>query len=230
MAFELGERVTSSFTGPGTIMGPLERDEDRVAMQLVKFDNAMFGTRLRPVGKMESLGPEDEPKAKPIKIKKTAAQLDLDAATLEGLTFFTTNKNIKRDEPNISSATYVWLAMELSTRPTLITIYATKKNYVKIVAELMGLTGWDVNTATAHVTIRERNGGSKWNLDFANFKELTVEVRDAVNVNFGHYDPEDPSLSSIRRIRIGSKKLVQDFIRGGFSTSIQKAGGDVTQA
>jgi len=64
MAFEIGERVTSSFTGPGTISGPLQRDEDNTAVQLVEFDNPMFGTKLREVGKMQPLDPEDEPKAK----------------------------------------------------------------------------------------------------------------------------------------------------------------------
>jgi hypothetical protein len=63
MAFEIGERITSSFTGPGTIAGPLERDEDGIAVQRVEFDNPMFGTKLREVGKMQPLY-EDEPKAK----------------------------------------------------------------------------------------------------------------------------------------------------------------------
>ena len=64
MAFEIGERITSSFTGPGTIVGPLERDEDNTAVQRVQFDNPMFGTKLREVGRMQPLDPEDEPKAK----------------------------------------------------------------------------------------------------------------------------------------------------------------------
>ena len=64
MAFEIGERVTSSFTGPGTIVGPLERDEDGVAVQRVRFDNPLFQERLREVGRMQPLDPEDEPKAK----------------------------------------------------------------------------------------------------------------------------------------------------------------------
>lgn len=64
MAFEIGERVTSSWTGPGTVTGPLERDEDNVAHQLVRFDNPLLGERLRAVGKLNSLDPEDEVKAK----------------------------------------------------------------------------------------------------------------------------------------------------------------------
>ena len=64
MAFEIGERITSSFTGPGTIVGPLERDEDNTAVQRVEFDNPIFGTKLREVGKMQPLDEEDEPKAK----------------------------------------------------------------------------------------------------------------------------------------------------------------------
>ncbi len=68
MAFEIGERITSSFTGPGTIVGPLERDEDNVAIQRVQFDDPIFGTKLREVGKMQPLN--DEPKAKPARRKK----------------------------------------------------------------------------------------------------------------------------------------------------------------
>jgi hypothetical protein len=70
MAFEIGERITSSFTGPGTIVGPLERDEDGVAIQRVNFDNPIFGNKLREVGKMQPLDEESEPKAKPARRKK----------------------------------------------------------------------------------------------------------------------------------------------------------------
>jgi hypothetical protein len=63
MAFEIGERVTS-WLGHGTVVGPLERDEENVAIQRVKFDNPVFGERLRPVDKMSPLYPEDEVKAK----------------------------------------------------------------------------------------------------------------------------------------------------------------------
>lgn len=63
MAFEIGERVSSFFTGPGTVIGSLERDEDKVLVQLVQFDNPALGTKLREVGKMSSLEP-GEVKAK----------------------------------------------------------------------------------------------------------------------------------------------------------------------
>lgn len=70
MAFEIGDRVTSSWTGPGTVTGPLERDEDKVAVQRVKYDNPTMGEQLREVGKLQPLDPEDEPKAKPARRKK----------------------------------------------------------------------------------------------------------------------------------------------------------------
>jgi hypothetical protein len=70
MAFEIGERVTSSYTGPGTIVGPLERDEENIAVQFVQFDNPVFGRRLREVGKMQPYDYEDETKAKPVHQKK----------------------------------------------------------------------------------------------------------------------------------------------------------------
>ena len=66
MAFEVGERITSSFTGPGTVVGPLERDDDQVAVQRVRFDNPVFGERLREVRRMESIG--DEPTGSKAKI------------------------------------------------------------------------------------------------------------------------------------------------------------------
>lgn len=59
MAFEIGERVTSSWTGPGTITGPLVRvqDEDSplgIPHQRVKLDTPLFGQSeiLRPVAKL----------------------------------------------------------------------------------------------------------------------------------------------------------------------------------
>jgi hypothetical protein len=70
MAFEIGDRVISSWTGPGTVIGSLERDEDGIAMQLVHFDSDAFGTRLRAVGKLQPLDSEDEPKVKPIRKAK----------------------------------------------------------------------------------------------------------------------------------------------------------------
>jgi hypothetical protein len=63
MAFEIGERITC-WLGDGTVVGPLERDADNVAIQRVLFDNPLFGERRREVGMMKPLDPEDEVKAK----------------------------------------------------------------------------------------------------------------------------------------------------------------------
>lgn len=54
MAFEIGERVTSSWTGPGTVIGPLVRDEDNVPHQMVKLDKVYSGPAevLRPIAKL----------------------------------------------------------------------------------------------------------------------------------------------------------------------------------
>ncbi len=60
MAFDIGERVTSRWTGPGTVIGPLERDEENTPVQRVHFDNPMLGERLREIGKMNTLDPQDE--------------------------------------------------------------------------------------------------------------------------------------------------------------------------
>jgi len=68
MAFEIGERVTSSWTGPGTIIGPLVRvKEDEsdvlgVPHQMVRLDKPLFGQTevLRPIAK--SLPYVDPPK------------------------------------------------------------------------------------------------------------------------------------------------------------------------
>lgn len=55
MAFELGERVTSSWTGPGTIIGLLTRDEENVPHQMVRVDKPLFGKTevLRPIAKLQ---------------------------------------------------------------------------------------------------------------------------------------------------------------------------------
>lgn len=45
MAFEIGQRVTSKFTGTGTVTGELHKDEDRVCFQEVSFDNPSLGVR-----------------------------------------------------------------------------------------------------------------------------------------------------------------------------------------
>ena len=55
MAFEVGERVTSRWTGPGTVTGLLERDQDNVAMQRVRFDNQLLMERPWAIGKLQTL-------------------------------------------------------------------------------------------------------------------------------------------------------------------------------
>lgn len=53
MAFDIGQRVTSSFTGPGTVTGELTKDTDTADngkalithFQTVLFDNPMYGER-----------------------------------------------------------------------------------------------------------------------------------------------------------------------------------------
>ncbi|SRR6266496_1888492 len=52
MAFEIGERVTSTWTGPGVVIGPFERDEDNIPVQRVRFDND-GDIRLRPIHKLQ---------------------------------------------------------------------------------------------------------------------------------------------------------------------------------
>ena len=64
MSFEIGERVTNSFTGPGTVLGPMERDEDGILKQRVLFDNPLLGERLAAIRKLNSLESEGETKAK----------------------------------------------------------------------------------------------------------------------------------------------------------------------
>lgn len=65
MSFEIGERVTSKYCGPGTVTGPIDWDIDedgRHPVQRVKFDNPLMGERLYPVTKLQTLEPEPEPK------------------------------------------------------------------------------------------------------------------------------------------------------------------------
>jgi hypothetical protein len=52
MAFEIGERITNKFTGPGRIVGELVRNDGEVT-QKVQFDNPTLGIRDWPVQKME---------------------------------------------------------------------------------------------------------------------------------------------------------------------------------
>jgi hypothetical protein len=60
MAFDIGQRVTSNFTGTGTITGELlkemEIDSGKMTMlfyQEVTFDNPMFGTRAYEIKKLD---------------------------------------------------------------------------------------------------------------------------------------------------------------------------------
>lgn len=231
MAFEIGERVSNSFTGPGTVVGPLERpyesDNDRTPYQRIKFDHPLFGERLHTIS---NLNPYDapKPKSKAPKLTKTKADLAFDEALASGLTFFTTRKDIKNNDPNLGSATFIWLGVELANLPTNITIYATKKNKDAIAASLAELLSITPEEALTYITVRERVGGSKWNVDFPNFPDLTPEVRDALNVNFSH-NRTGGERANIKRIRCGCTKLVQELIRSGFGSSIQKAGGDGTK-
>jgi hypothetical protein len=66
MAFEIGQRVTSSFTGPGTISGELEKDSDTnekgkiiiTGFQVVKFDDPMIGERRWEIKRLTPLDEE----------------------------------------------------------------------------------------------------------------------------------------------------------------------------
>jgi hypothetical protein len=67
MAFEIGQRVTSSFTGPGTVSGELEKDSDTndkgkiviTGFQVVKFDSPMIGERRWEIKKLTPLDEEE---------------------------------------------------------------------------------------------------------------------------------------------------------------------------
>lgn len=59
MAFEIGERVKSSFTGEGTVISdmlPNEPGEPRE--QEVQFDHATLGRRRWQIGKLSPVNPE----------------------------------------------------------------------------------------------------------------------------------------------------------------------------
>jgi hypothetical protein len=66
MAFEIGQRVTSSFTGPGTVSGELEKASDTnekgkivvTGFQVVKFDNPTIGERRWEIKKLIPLDEE----------------------------------------------------------------------------------------------------------------------------------------------------------------------------
>ena len=66
MAFDMGQKVTSSWTGPGVVTGELVKETDTddrtgkpivTSYQMVRFDSAMIGERLWEVRK---LTPVDE--------------------------------------------------------------------------------------------------------------------------------------------------------------------------
>jgi hypothetical protein len=66
MAFEIGQRVTSSWSGPGTVSGELEKDSDTLdngkivvtGFQRVKFDSPMLGERRWEIKKLTPLDDE----------------------------------------------------------------------------------------------------------------------------------------------------------------------------
>ncbi len=66
MSFEIGERVTNPFTGPGTTTGPLEiySDDDnrKTYLQKISFDNSLLGERMYPINKLSSLEGEEPAK------------------------------------------------------------------------------------------------------------------------------------------------------------------------
>lgn len=221
MAFDLGQRVTSSWTGPGTVTGELEKESDTsdngkvqvTAYQRVTFDNPTIGNRRWEIQKLTSY---EDPKPKRVTIKKDASQEAYEAATAGGLTHFVTVP-FDKDDPNVACSEFQWLGIELAKRGCRITVYATEKNLAKISVELADIKQIDLDKAIDLISVRKRKtfGGSKWNVDFANFPELTTVVRDAIGVNFGHqkFSGQYPN---IRQVRIGSTKLVQELIRTGF--------------
>jgi hypothetical protein len=55
MAFDIGQRVTSRFTGAGIILGEVKKDVEGVYIQKVLFDNPALGERDWEIGKLISL-------------------------------------------------------------------------------------------------------------------------------------------------------------------------------
>jgi hypothetical protein len=217
MAFDIGQRVISTFYGVGTVTSEFFKDPEDdakypVTYQRVKFDKSGIETAAQ-VAKLE---PYEDPKPKKIAVKKDASQEAYEAATADGLTHFMTVP-FDKDEPDVTCSEFKWLGIELASRGCKITVYATEKNFSKVAQELADIKQIDLDQACDLVSIRKRktSGGSKWNVDFANFPALTTMIRDAVGVNFGHqkYSGQYPN---IRQVRIGSTKVVQELIRGGF--------------
>jgi hypothetical protein len=231
MAFDIGQRVTSSFTGPGTVTGELTKESDtgdngKVVIshfQTVKFDNPVFGERRWELKKLFPINTEE--KAKKVSIAKSKSQLDYEAAAREGLTHFQTVEDFKRDEPKLDIAEYQWLKTELQNRGYRIRVYATEKNAVAVAKQLGDVLGIASEVAYRFLTVRPRTGGSKWNLDFVNFPALTDAVRDRLEVNFSHYKGGD--MPDIRHVRCGCTKLVQQMLKDGFAVQIPEGGGDV---
>ena len=60
MSFRIGQRVTSSFTGSGTIQSDIlpreESTDDK--QQIVQFDSALLGTRPWAIMKLDRVGDE----------------------------------------------------------------------------------------------------------------------------------------------------------------------------
>lgn len=79
MAFEIGERVHSSFWGPGTVTGPLTRDEeDREPFQLVNYDT--WGEQRSRIAKLE---PYTDPKPRARKTTDVQRLLQADPEALK---------------------------------------------------------------------------------------------------------------------------------------------------
>jgi hypothetical protein len=232
MAFDIGQRVTSKFYGTGTVTSEFFKDPEDdakhpITYQRVKFDKYGIETSVQ-VAKLE---PYEDPKPKAIKVKKDASQEAYEAATAEGLTHFLTVP-FDRDEPNVSCSEFQWLGIELASRGCKITVYATEKNFAKVAQELADIKQIDLDKACDLVSIRKRktSGGSKWNVDFANFPALNTTVRDAIGVNFNHqkFSGQYPN---IRQVRIGSTKFVQELIRTGFDVErIYEEDGETRKA
>jgi hypothetical protein len=156
-----------------------------------------------------------EPKPVKLRISRDA---DYEAAVTEGLTHFYTVDTFDRDEPKLNIPEYNWLKVELQSRGYVITVYSATKDAQKTAETLATLAGVTAEQALPFITVRDRKGGPKWNVDFANFPALNTSVRDLLEVNFGHMRAKGRK-PNIRKIRIGSTKLVQKLISEGFTVT-----------
>jgi hypothetical protein len=66
MAFDIGQRVTSSWTGPGTVSGELEKETETedgktvvTCFQTVTFDGTTIGERRWEIKKLTPLDTDD---------------------------------------------------------------------------------------------------------------------------------------------------------------------------